>query len=433
MAQEAPTRRWTAHAWSEAQPAARDLASLMLAADGYWSDDPIAEALADPEGDLDLEGLLEHCAESVLDMEGWGANVEPDVRESYWGTRAGAGEAALYFASGSNHEGEVLGLADAGYNVGVAVHELDRQGAALRALLSLAKRAAHVFADSGAFDEFMAQIRGKPCPITDAQWLRRLATYRQLAEALGWKLWCVAPDKVADQGETLARQARYADQVRELHALGAQIIVPVQKGEQSMAAFFSAEAGVLGIAVERLVAGIPMKADSTTDEVVRAFCREAQPRRVHLLGLGPESPRFEAVAEIVRAEVPDAVVTCDSVLVRRLAGKKNGRGGGPRSLTYRRGELLDLGHDEERVAALKHNCVASHLLDACAAGIDEKERIAVAEGRSHFTRERLAPALAQRKPSIARAALRAEGHCQLSLALLLPGAEPVCETFAAAA
>jgi hypothetical protein len=46
-----------------------------------------------------------------------------------------------YFWSGSNHAGEIDGIAAAGRHVGVAVHELDQAGHARAALLRLCDRA----------------------------------------------------------------------------------------------------------------------------------------------------------------------------------------------------------------------------------------------------------------------------------------------------
>ena len=49
---------------------------------------------------------------------------------------------------------------------------------------------------------------------------------------------------------------------------------------------------------------------------------------MHLLGLGPESPRFAAAVEAIRSGAPLVEVFCDSVKLKRLVGRTNGRGGG---------------------------------------------------------------------------------------------------------
>ena len=98
-----------------------------------------------------------------------------------------ADEEERYFASGSNHAGEIAGLAAAGYDVGVAIPELNAAGEA--ALVELAGLRTKVFADSGAFGEVRYDAASdrmvlKGAPISDAEWRKRLAAYRRLAVAL---------------------------------------------------------------------------------------------------------------------------------------------------------------------------------------------------------------------------------------------------------
>lgn len=64
--------------------------------------------------------------------------------------------------------------------------------------------------------------------------------------------------------------------------------------------------------------------------VAADFFRAARPARVHLLGLGPQGPRFPDVrAALLRAR-PDAQVSCDSVVITAVVGYDRGV---PRPLT----------------------------------------------------------------------------------------------------
>jgi hypothetical protein len=241
-----------------------------------------------------------------------------------------------HFASGCNHAGEIRGLALSGRLVGITattsnpklVDELELySGGLLR-----------IFVDSGAFSEVkFSEKLGRLVvkkPITDKSWVKRLALAERIARKFGHRALLVAPDLVGDQDATLARLTKWAPQVAACAAYGAHIIVPVQKGKLPMSAMFRTACEILGLA-ETPIAGIPMKKDATSIKDLAELV-DSMPwfgARFHLLGLGPESPRYAAVIRCIKSRRPNAKITTDSVTVRRLAGRKNGRGGGPRALT----------------------------------------------------------------------------------------------------
>lgn len=143
----------------------------------------------------------------------------------------------LYFASGSNRPADIRGFAAIGHAIGVAAHEVTAN--AEKELLALRGTGVQVFVDSGAFSEveFGAAGVSVVAPIDHAAWTERLALYRRLAVALGPQVHVVAPDRIGDQEETLRRLSRYAPELRELRALGANVLVPIQKGTKAQAAF----------------------------------------------------------------------------------------------------------------------------------------------------------------------------------------------------
>lgn len=242
-----------------------------------------------------------------------------------------------HFASGVNHRGEVRGFALSGRHLGITATEVN---ADLLAELEMfgGPGMMRVFVDSGAFSEVAW------CPkanrlvvkkaITDAQWEERFDLYMQIATWYGLRAYLVAPDLVGDQDATLARLVKWAARVAACAALRAQIIVPVQKGSLPMSAMFARACEILGLR-EMPIAGIPMKKDATSLEDLAELI-DSMPwygARFHLLGLGPESKRFAAAVRCIKSRRPNAVITSDSVTVRRLVGRTNGRGGGPRALT----------------------------------------------------------------------------------------------------
>lgn len=229
--------------------------------------------------------------------------------------------------------GEAAGEAGAGHKVAIELTPAGWQMTAAE-LDQFKKSDSKVFVDSGAFGEVkFDKATGRFVdvkPITHDDWTERLAAYKRIALALGDRAFLVAPDKVGDQAETLARLARYAGEVRELRALGANVIVPLQKGALSQAAFDVEVEKVLGFG--DYVRGIPSKKAAATVEEIAALSRTLPAAaRVHLLGLGPFGERFDEVIEAIAR--PAELVFCDSVRIKALVGRTNGRNNGPRILT----------------------------------------------------------------------------------------------------
>lgn len=240
---------------------------------------------------------------------------------------------AIMFASGSNLPGEIRGLAALELPIGVAVQELNDE--AVAALTQLAGRDLPVFADSGAFSEVdRTDVTRVAKPITDAEWRRRLGVMQHLADHLGAQLTVVAPDQIANQTVTLERLARYAPEVRRLHAAGAVVLVVLQSGPGApldRLAFFDAVTETLGF---RPVPAFPMKKNAMTPvEAVAAMdaLLGRDVTRVHLLGFGLENPKAAQLFPALAAR--GVTVSCDSCIIAAHAGRANGANGGPRALT----------------------------------------------------------------------------------------------------
>jgi len=252
----------------------------------------------------------------------------------------GARLGATYFASGSNHPGEILGLAECGIDVGVAIQDLHSDGEAAIAE-AVTRFGVSVFVDSGAFSEVSFGPDGPYVSdrIPDDEWRARLAAYERIASDIGSALFAVAPDMIAHQIETLGRMEKFRNEIRAVAAHGANVLVPVQKGELAMSEFWELATETLG--VDDPVAAVPMKKDATTTDEFAEFLAACRPGRVHLLGLGPKSSRFREVMAVARSVSPETEVFCDSVLITSLVGRSNGRGGGPRPLTAAHDEVVE--------------------------------------------------------------------------------------------
>jgi hypothetical protein len=315
-----------------------------------------------------------------------------------------------HFASGVNAPGEVRGLALSGRNYGITANEI-REG--LIAELELfAGGLQELFVDSGAFSEVKFGPEGPKVvrPMTDADWDRVFDLYQWAATSYGPRARLVAPDRVGCQATTLARLATYAPQIAACAALRAQIIVPVQKGEIPMGEFFQLECAILNLR-ETPIAGIPMKKDATSMAELAEFVATLPwfGARIHLLGIGPSATRgkvkFVDVIALIKRIRPNADITSDSVTIRRLVGRSNGRGGAPRALTAAQDRARALGVTDPQAvksAGLIHQGLAerdAELERANDAGWYDVELFdSVEEARAHH-----ASCKADREPATAAA------------------------------
>lgn len=119
--------------------------------------------------------------------------------------------------------------------------------------------------------------------------------------------------------------------VRKVRRLGARVIVPIQRGALTAAAFDRACGEALGFT--DYVRAIPGNKAAMPPAELERYLREARPAAVHVLGCGPRSPRFTALADVLRRLAPGAAISCDSNLIAAHVGRGNGPGGGPRLLT----------------------------------------------------------------------------------------------------
>jgi len=227
----------------------------------------------------------------------------------------------LYFASGSNRACEIRAFSRLGQPIGVAATEVGPSAEA--ALVALAGTGVPVFVDSGAFGEVQfCPHAGRLVvvkPYTHERWVRTLALYRRLAVALGSQLHVVAPDLVGCQASTLVRLHDYADEVRELHELGAHVLVALQRGLLSLSEMDRCCEAELGF---DFVRALPCKKGATTDAEVRELLTERPPRALHLLGLGERNRRLPRIQALVAELAPGLVLSCDSNKILASVGRK---------------------------------------------------------------------------------------------------------------
>lgn len=233
-----------------------------------------------------------------------------------------------YYASGSNHVGEIEGFGDIGHPVGLTIADARADAIDAARIVPVP-----VFVDSGAFGEVEMTPTGPVIKrgITDDDWRGRLARMLAIARRPRGDVSVVAPDCVGDQGETLSRLRRFLPELAQIAAAGARVLVPVQRGEVAMAAFWR-EAAALVAGVCSPVPALPMKKAATTAAELAAFAAEVRPADIHLLGIGPRSRRWQGALEALGFAGCEHV-SADSVLILAHVGRSNGIGGAPRRLT----------------------------------------------------------------------------------------------------
>ncbi len=233
-----------------------------------------------------------------------------------------------YYASGTNHPGEIEGFGDIDHPVGLTIADANDD-----AVAAARHVAVPVFVDSGAFGEVEPGPAGLVVkrPISDADWRRRLARMLVIAQRPSGGVSVVAPDRVGDQRETLARLRRFLPELRDFAAAGARVLVAVQRGAMPMPAFWREAASVVSVVCQPVPA-LPMRRHATTPAELAAFAAEVKPDDIHLLGIGPKSSRWPGALEAL-GFAGCRHVSADSVLILANVGRSNGAGGGPRRLT----------------------------------------------------------------------------------------------------
>jgi hypothetical protein len=186
-----------------------------------------------------------------------------------------------------------------------------------------------VFLDSGALGEVSIQT-GQVCvthPINDSQWNARLDKYLLIARQLCRKrkrpypcarVTIVAPDCVGSQELTLKRLSTFCDKIRQVHATGADVVVPMQIGGVDVVEFYAKATSILGI---EIVPGMPMKKAAATTAAIQELIQHVSPKRIHLLGLGADNHKAGPLIRFIRQLSPSIAISMDANRIRAAVGK----------------------------------------------------------------------------------------------------------------
>jgi hypothetical protein len=232
-------------------------------------------------------------------------------------------EGIVVFASGMNRVADIRGAVAARVPIGVDVSKLSQA-----AVAAIVGSRLPVLLDSGAFSEVTVR-RGEiqvVREIKEREWKRRLATYAQIAKALRQKnrqknafatVSVLAPDHVGSQELTLLRLSKFRREVRELQALGAAVLVPLQCGALDPVDFYNSARDTLGV---EIVPAFPMKKAATTIQSILDFLKKTSVPRIHLLGMGANNRSVKALTRLVRHTHPDIQISMDANRIRAALG-----------------------------------------------------------------------------------------------------------------
>ena len=128
----------------------------------------------------------------------------------------------------------------------------------------------------------------------------------------------VMPDSIGDQEETIALQFKYRKEICELIKLGADVLVPIQKGQMSPAECWRIISRFLG---EDIRIAIPSNKEAFSDADIEdlLLCQDA-PTKIHLLGFTHASNSFKEKIGKIKGLSEDIDISCDGNRLRAMLG-----------------------------------------------------------------------------------------------------------------
>lgn len=237
----------------------------------------------------------------------------------------------IQFRSGAGAP-EIQGYTDAGKDFGTIIDNLDDENS-LKNVLDHVRSGGNVFIDSGAVQAYRQNY--------DLDFDRIVERYKEIAKEAGEDakgLYFVTPDKIADATYTLGLMERYADDMKALKKMGANLIVPIQDIKNPVSAWNYVH--VFYGTDNQTIPGITAKENPMPPDTLGEFVKAVRPQRVHLLGISPERKKqFNLLKKAVEDNSPLTQISSDSNRAAAMLGKG-------RKLTEKEQQIkYDLGHE----------------------------------------------------------------------------------------
>lgn len=208
------------------------------------------------------------------------------------------------FVSGSSAYWDARGVMEAAMPVGVVAGELPHTTVSL--LRDYARGGGKIFVDSGSFSSF---TRGKKVDF-QMVFLMYDRLMHNLAHQAKSRFSLVMPDEVGNQAATLELLASNKVKILEYIKTGADVIVPLQRGNLPVYKMAECIFAMLGTRSIRL--GLPSNAAALADEELARIRHD----RFHILGKATLDKKLKRRAYTLLETNPGASISCDANLLR---------------------------------------------------------------------------------------------------------------------
>jgi hypothetical protein len=215
--------------------------------------------------------------------------------------------------------------------IGIDIGELSANG--LNKLAEAILGGTRVFVDSGAFSTFRSNVKNnEDKSLNFDSIIEKYDAITKAVEELNIhddeypSPMIVMPDVVGNQKASIDLVEKYKNYIRGEADFNSTIpIVPIQKGELTLAEVYKKITGILG--TSDFTVGLPSNAEAISQNELRDFLREIKPANVHFLGAAADKT-LTPLLQIVAKESPKTKVTADASQIRSkiLSNVKMGMG-----------------------------------------------------------------------------------------------------------
>lgn len=219
------------------------------------------------------------------------------------------------YRSGASSKSDLIGLINA--NVPICVNMLDTSALGRELLIKYANRNGQLLLDSGAFRVFKYNLKHELSNTLDFQ-----RVFERYAEIINGCFYAgtvifVAPDVVGEQAHSLSLLLKYIEQIKQLLAEGASIMIPLQNGPKTLTECYDFALSVIPVQYHhQIVIGLPSNAEALSASKIISFLKLTQPIRVHFLGSSESQLVHHA-----KYVSPGTELSCDSTRLRKLVGE----------------------------------------------------------------------------------------------------------------
>ena len=170
------------------------------------------------------------------------------------------------YKSGSSAKSDILGYIEANSPIGITA--IDASAPVRNIVSRYISTGGRVFVDSGAFRNFKSRLKDPTVKLINFDHV--FACYEDIIAGCTntQSLIVVAPDSVGDQEYSYQLLVRYLPKIKNFLSFGVNLMVPLQKGELSIAKYYKKTVRLLGC---DFICGLPSNAKALSKDEVFQF------------------------------------------------------------------------------------------------------------------------------------------------------------------